>query len=159
VEKAMQQYVTKCANTFVEEKEFSMVWHYRNAHPDESRLRAMELFAELSEYSRHFGLQVVRGNKIIEVKVTGADKGSIIKREIITDDYEFILAAGDDMTDEDMFKVLANAQQAFTIKIGSEASFAKFNLLTPHMMVALLDTLSHITSASGRQKQKDPVSF
>lgn len=159
IEKTMQQYVTKCANTFIEEKEFSLVWHYRNAHPDESRLRAMELFSELTEYSKHYGLQVVRGNKIIEVKVTGADKGSIIKREIVTDDYEFILAAGDDMTDEDMFKVLANTQQAFTIKIGSEASFAKYNLLTPHMMVALLDTLSYIPSATGRQRQKNPVKY
>jgi len=159
VEKAMQQYVTKCANTFIEEKEFSIVWHYRNANPDEARLRAMELFSELNEYSRHFGLQVVRGNKIIEVKVTGADKGSIIKREIVTDDYEFILAAGDDLTDEDMFKVLSNIDHAYTIKIGSEASYAKFNLLTPHMMVALLEILSHLASMAGQQRHKDPVDY
>jgi trehalose 6-phosphate synthase/phosphatase len=158
IEKSMQQYVTKCANTFIEEKEFSIVWHYRNANPDEARLRAMELFAELSEYSKHFGLQVVRGNKIIEVKVTGADKGSIIKREIATDDFEFVLGAGDDLTDEDMFKVLGTIDHAFTIKIGSEASFAKFNLLTPHMMVSLLETLAHLASMAARQK-KDPINF
>lgn len=160
VEKAMEQYVTKCANTFIEEKEFSMVWHYRNANPDEARLRAMELFAELNEYSRHFGLQVVRGNKIIEVKVTGADKGSIIKKEFALQDYDFILAAGDDLTDEDMFKALSNTSHAYTIKVGPDASYARYNLLTSHMMVSLLGVLSHLPSpAPGRQRKEDAVNI
>jgi trehalose 6-phosphate synthase/phosphatase len=137
-----------------------MVWHYRNANPDEARLRAMELFAELNEYSRHFGLQVVRGNKIIEVKVTGADKGSIIKKEFALQDYDFILAAGDDLTDEDMFKALSNTSHAYTIKVGPDASYARYNLLTPHMMVSLLGVLSHLPSpATGRQRKEDPVNI
>jgi trehalose 6-phosphate synthase/phosphatase len=60
-------------------------------------------------------------------------------------DYDLILAFGDDNTDEDMFKVLSKNKNAFTIKIGAEASYAKYNLYTPQMALSLLGYFQNIT--------------
>ncbi len=140
--KIMEQYVKRCANTFIEEKEFCMVWHYRNANNEQSKLRSRELFAELNEFARHLGMQVIMGKKIVEVKPIGADKGSIVKSHLLKRDWDFIFAAGDDKTDEDMFRVLCRSKIAYTIKVGSEASFAKYNLHTPQMVLSLLQTIA-----------------
>jgi trehalose 6-phosphate synthase/phosphatase len=139
----MEQYVKRCAHTFVEMKEFSIVWHFRNAVPEQAKLRAAELATELNEYTRHLDLQVMMGNKIVEVRKHGINKGAAIQKFLQAGEPSFILAAGDDNTDEDMFKTLAGKPNCFTIKIGSSASFAAYNLSTPQMMVALLQNLNH----------------
>lgn len=146
----MEQYVKRCANTFIEEKEFCLVWHYRNANNEQSKLRSRELFAELNEFARHLGMQVIMGKKIVEVKPMGADKGSVVKTHILKEDYDFVLAAGDDKTDEDMFRVLCSSDIAYTIKVGDEASFAKYNLLTPQMVLSLLQTFSGLPAKASR---------
>lgn len=140
--KVMLQYVKRCANTFIEEKEFGMVWHYRNADMEQAKLRTIELHAELNELARHLNMQVVLGNKTVEVKSSGADKGSVISSQIIPGAFDFIFAAGDDKTDEDMFRVLISHENAFTVKVGPQASFAKYNLHTPQMVVSLLWDMS-----------------
>jgi len=138
----MKKYEKRCANTFTEIKEFSIVWHYRNADPEQAKIRAAELFAELTNYTNDFNIQVHTGNKIIEVRTKGIDKGSVVKRLLREDEYDFILACGDDYTDEDMFKVLANHQNAVTIKIGDVASYAHYNLYTSQMTISLLEYLN-----------------
>ncbi|MBD0377479.1 MAG: trehalose-phosphatase, partial [Flavisolibacter sp.] len=145
VEQIMGVYVRRCAHTFIEEKEFSMVWHFRNANPEQAKLRASELMAELNDYAFNRHLQVLMGNKIVEIRNSGIDKGMAIRRVLSKDNYDFILAIGDDRTDEDMFKVLVGKKNSFTIKVGSDASFAKYNLYTPQMVVSLLGLLSHVT--------------
>jgi trehalose 6-phosphate synthase/phosphatase len=144
VKDIMEVYVLRCSNTFIETKEYSMVWHYRNANPEQARLRSLELFAELNDYAFNLGVQVLMGNKIVEVRLSGFDKGSTVKKEILNDSYDFILAMGDDRTDEDMFKILCKKKYTYTIKIGAEASYASYNLYTPQMALALLDSMSYI---------------
>lgn len=140
----MQTYVRRCAHTFVEEKEFSMVWHYRNANLEQGKLRAAELLTELNEYAHSRRLQVAMGNRIVEVKNSGIDKGAAIKKILHNNDFDFVLAIGDDYTDEDMFKVLANIDNSCTIKVGNEASYARYNLFTPQMVISLLEAISQI---------------
>lgn len=142
----MEMFVRRCANSSIEEKEFSMVWHYRNANFDQGKLRASELVGELNEHIRNRPLQVMMGNKIVEVRQSGINKGSFIKRVIEHTQYDFIFAAGDDRTDEDMFKTLMNKNNTFSIKVGAEASYAKYNLHTPAMVNALLQGLNHYST-------------
>ena len=144
VRNIMDQYVLDCPDSFIEEKEFSMVWHYRNASQSKSLNRSGELIAALKEFGNLRELQVISGNKIVEVRNYGIDKGNAVKNIIAETDYDFILAAGDDKTDEDMFKVLANTPEAITIKIGGDASYAKYNLHTPQMAISLLDAMSNL---------------
>lgn len=144
VHNIMQMYVRRCANSMIEEKDFSMVWHYRNANKEQGNLRSLELMSELNDYIRNRHLQVIPGNKIVEVRQSGINKGVVVKKILNKNNYDYVFAVGDDRTDEDMFKVLINAENAFTIKVGPEASFAKYNLHTSQMVIALLNGFNHL---------------
>jgi len=141
----MEAYTRRCAGSFVEEKDFSMVWHYRNAAPEQGRVRSFELTNELKDFTHHRQLQVLVGNRIVEVRHSGIDKGSFLQRLLKTQDYDFIFAVGDDRTDEDMFRTLVGNPYACTIKVGAEASYAQYNLHTPQMVVALLESLGRLS--------------
>lgn len=140
----MDRFVRRCPHTFIEEKEFSIVWHYRNAHSEQGKLRASELICELNEHIHNRHLQVMQGDKIIEVRNRGIDKGTAIKKVLSKDHYDFIFAVGDDKTDEDMFKMLVNNKNCFTIKVGPNASYAQYNVLKPQMVVSLLQGFNHL---------------
>jgi len=142
VEEVMSRYVQRCANSTIEMKEYSLAWHYRNANIEQARLRSAELYSELMDFTKHKDLSILNGNKVIEVRKQGVDKGSAVKKILAGAQYDFILAFGDDTTDEDMFQTLAPYDQAYTIKIGNQASYAKFNLHTSFMVLSMLEMIS-----------------
>ncbi len=145
IHQIMEMYVRRCAHSFIEEKDFSIVWHYRESDPIQGKLRSAELISELNDYIRNRHLQVLSGKKIIEVRNSGIDKGTAIRKVLARETYDFVFAVGDDRTDEDMFRLLMDHPNCYSIKIGSEASFAKFNLHTPQMVISLLETMNQLS--------------
>lgn len=145
VQAVMETFERRCPHSFIEEKEFSMVWHYRNADASQGKLRAMELASELRKNLLSQNLEVVNGNKIVEVRNKGIDKGAAIRKVVANEDYDFVFAVGDDKTDEDMFKTLAGRKNCFTVKVGPNASYAQYNLLKPQMVRALLENMRYIS--------------
>ncbi|MBS1664632.1 MAG: trehalose-phosphatase [Bacteroidetes bacterium] len=141
---AMEHYTGKCPGAFIEEKNFSIVWHYRNADAPLADSIKMDLYSKLSGIIAGLGLQITMGKKIVEVRSGHIDKGSTVQNLLGRETGDFILAIGDDRTDEDMFRALADQKQAFTIKVGHEASYAHFNVHTPQSVISLLDMLGHI---------------
>ncbi len=142
IEEIMQHYVVRSPNSFIEKKEFSLAWHYRNADPFLAARRARDLYEELVEYTLQMPLDVLNGHKVIEVRNRGINKGIAAARILEKDTYDFVLCIGDDQTDEDMFKILANRKGAYTIKVGHQASFAQYNLYTPFLVSSLLEMLA-----------------
>jgi trehalose 6-phosphate synthase/phosphatase len=145
VKKIMDSYVRRSANSFVEEKDFSMVWHYRNVNAEQGRIRSLELLSELNEYAKSLELQVMMGNKIVEVRTKGIGKHIAARKILMQSDYDFVLALGDDRTDEDMFEVLADQENCYTIKVGDQASYAKYNLLNQQKVISLLQDMAQLT--------------
>ncbi len=136
----LHRHADRCTGAFIEEKAASLVWHYRNADPDTSRLRSQELKDELRELLSHDrAFQVMEGHKVIEVKRSGYDKGSVAARLVSSAPYDFILAIGDDKTDEDIFRILP--PQAVTLKIGISPSLARYNLKDQAQVAHLMDRL------------------
>ncbi|WP_353719732.1 bifunctional alpha,alpha-trehalose-phosphate synthase (UDP-forming)/trehalose-phosphatase [Dyadobacter sp. 676] len=121
----MQIYAKRCPGAFVEEKETALAWHYRTADDKEyASRRAQELLWQLKNYIQpELNLQVIDGNKVVEVKKTAFNKGTATRTFAEAGDYDFILAIGDDTTDEDMFEALP--ESSFTIKIGDDLSAAR----------------------------------
>ncbi len=68
----------------------------------------------------------MEGNKVIEIKNIGINKGRAALRWIKKEKWGFILAIGDDWTDDDIFAVLP--ELAYSIKVGLGPSRARFNL-------------------------------
>lgn len=122
----LELYADRLPGSFVEPKEESLAWHYRMADPEQAELRAPELVDHLHSLTAKIDLQVVHGNKVVEIRSSGVDKGSAARLWQNQQDHDFVLAIGDDITDEDMFAALADT--AVTIRVGITATQAKFNL-------------------------------
>jgi trehalose 6-phosphate synthase/phosphatase len=128
--------VDRTPGSLIEEKDFSLAWHYRKASPRLGELRARELVNDLLNLTANLNLQVLEGNKVVEVKSAGINKGRAALQWISREAWDFILAMGDDLTDEDIFKVLPDT--AWSIKVRFSASVAKYNLGSPREVSALL---------------------
>ncbi len=139
VRQVLEYYVDRTPGSFIEEKEFSIVWHYRNVDPELAELRANELKDTLSGIIQGSRLTVLQGSKVIEVRHASVNKGVAVKKWLEESDWGFILAAGDDWTDEDMFKVLPS--DAYSIKVGIEATEARFNVRSYEDVRKVLSTL------------------
>ena len=103
-----------------------MVWHYRRADPELAYVRRHELRAALINLTENLDVGVFEGNKILEVKSHAINKGRAAEQWIKEQNWDFILAAGDDNTDEEMFSVLPD--KAYSIKVGFTASKARYNV-------------------------------
>jgi trehalose 6-phosphate synthase/phosphatase len=113
----LELFSKRCPGSFVEEKNLTLAWHYRNVESDIGFLRSRELLDNLYHLIRNANLHIIDGNKVIEVRIAGIDKGAASKKIIAGKNVDFILAIGDDRTDEDMFRALAD--KAITIKVGA----------------------------------------
>jgi len=121
----LEMFVARTPGSFIETKAYSLVWHYRKADPGLGELRSRELINHLQYLTTNAQIKVLEGNKIIEVKNADINKGKVALRWL-QNIYDFILAAGDDHTDEDMFSVMP--ESAYTIKVGFTPSVAKYNV-------------------------------
>mgnify|MGYP000117786333 CR=1 FL=1 len=122
----LELYADRTPGSFVEEKEFSLVWHYRNANPEMALVRSGELKDALLHLTANLNLGILEGNKVIEIKSVGVNKGRAALRWLSKKRWDFILAVGDDLTDEDVFDVLPKG--AYSVKVGSGPSKARFNV-------------------------------
>jgi trehalose 6-phosphate synthase/phosphatase len=123
----LQQYVNRCNGTFIEEKEGSIAWHYRNAESDFAQLRLHELKDDLAEIIRtRTDFEILEGNKVLEIKSGKYDKGTASGKLMKHNEFDFVFAAGDDKTDEILFRALP--ESAITIRVGHCQSIAKYNV-------------------------------
>lgn len=135
----MQAIDERTPRSFIEDKSYSVAWHYRNVEVGLAELRAKELVENLKYLTADRGLQIMHGNKVIEVKSAEINKGKAARKWTDRHSYEFILAIGDDHTDEDTFKAMP--KNAINIKVGSTSSVAAFYLHSPNDVRLLLKNL------------------
>ncbi|MDD5067885.1 MAG: trehalose-phosphatase, partial [bacterium] len=132
-------YTDRLPGSFLEEKEFALVWHYRRSDPEMALQRQRELVDELVQFTANIDIQILQGNKVIEVRNAGVNKGIASLYWKDKRPYDFILAVGDDWTDEDMFKILPST--AYTFRVGISPSYARFNLMNNQEVLKLLSEL------------------
>jgi trehalose 6-phosphate synthase/phosphatase len=137
----LNRFAGICPGSFIEEKRFSLAWHYRNADPEAGISASRELIRKLAEKTRKHKLKITDGNKVVEIKRQGIDKGKGAQYLLKKNKYDFILSIGDDKTDEDMFEVLADNKQAFTVKVGNGDTSAKYRLDNVQNVIVLLNEL------------------
>lgn len=134
----LELYVDRTPGSFIEEKEFSLVWHYRKVDPTLARARARELNDELFHLVGNYDLSILEGDRVLEIKNARINKGRAALHWV-SGEEDFILAFGDDQTDEDVFAVLP--EKAYTIKVGQGVSLARFNLRSYKEVRSLLKEL------------------
>ncbi len=135
----MQLFVDRIPGSFIEEKDFSLVWHHRNADVETGSYAAKELVDTLTNLTANLDVNVLPGDKVVETKVSGISKGAFYSSYLAKGDWDFILAIGDDYTDESLFSALPEG--AYTIRVGFTASSAEFNLESSEQVLLLLEEL------------------
>jgi trehalose 6-phosphate synthase/phosphatase len=133
-------YTDRTPGSFTEDKSYSLVWHYRKAEEGLGELRANEIMNHLMATVAGHGLQMMPGNKVIEFKNVEVNKGKATLAWLYGHQPDFILALGDDHTDEDIFKALK--PEDYTIKVGSNISAARYYLRNFVEVREFLKTLS-----------------
>jgi trehalose 6-phosphate synthase/phosphatase len=138
----LKEYTERTPGSFVEKKTFSIVWHYRKVTPDLAFVRLAELKKDLkialNGYTDSIG--IFDGQKIVEIKPLKLNKGEITRNLVDSQNYDFILAIGDDYTDEDMFKSLPKS--SYTIKVGTGPTSARFYVSSVRDSQNLIDEIS-----------------
>jgi trehalose 6-phosphate synthase/phosphatase len=124
----LELYVDRTPGALLEQKSASMAWHYRRAEPELGDLRAKQLLENLEGLIANTPLVIMQGNKVVEVKESGVGKGIAAKLWLDQDPpHDFILATGDDVTDEEMFEAMPAG--AWTIRVGQDGrSIARYSL-------------------------------
>lgn len=136
----LERYVERIPGSFVEEKTASLAWHYRKADIGSASIAARELIDGLTNLTANSEIGVLQGNKVVEVKNEQITKGGYYEKHLVGRGWDFILAVGDDWTDESLFRVLP--PDAWSIKVGFGQSSARFRLDSPQHVSELLDALN-----------------
>ncbi len=142
VRPVLETYVDRTPGTFIEEKNFSLAWHYRKANPELGEVRANELSAVLKDMISNHGLSVLQGNKVLEIKNSGVNKGKAANK-LLVEKYDFMFAIGDDWTDEYLFTELPD--QTVTVKVGMNKTEAKYYIDNVDEVRELLDQFVSLT--------------
>ena len=124
IQPVLESFVDRTPGSFIEEKNYSLAWHYRNTDPDFGQKRATELNTVLTSLIGTDDLSVLNGNKVMEIKSSNVNKGRAAMRMYSEKDYDFVFAIGDDWTDEFMFQELP--EDAVTVKVGRMKTQARY---------------------------------
>jgi len=133
-----------------------LTWHYRNADPEYGLWQSRELQTHLEQaiIPKH-AIEILTGKANLEVRPRDVNKGEIVGG-LITDNAEnldFVFCAGDDKTDEDMFRMLrkttsVQAERLFPTTVGSAGKMtsAKWHVLEP---TDIVDTMARLAGTDG----------
>jgi trehalose 6-phosphate synthase/phosphatase len=122
----------------VEQKEWSVTWHYRTASPFYAQKHLVALRRLLKPYVKQYGLRVEEGNMVLDVRPANASKGRVAQEWLIHD-HDFIFAAGDDVTDEAMFAAMPPS--AYSVKVGRGRSLAHYRVRSVGDILSILEKL------------------
>jgi len=138
----LESYVIKTPGAFVEEKGYSLAWHYRKADQNQAHAQISEMKETLYNMISNLNVGLLDGNRVIEVKNMGVNKGRAVKRWMDRRRWDFILAVGDDWTDEDMFAELPD--DGYSIRVGYRDSGARYSLRNVEEVRGLIKRMANI---------------
>ena len=135
----LEQFVARTPGSELEEKDFSFVWHYSQVSPDLAYVRKEELKKNVRSALKTDEIGIFDGHKIVEIKPKRMNKGVIVAELLAKNQWDFILAIGDDYTDEDMFRALPAS--AYSINVGMQVTNARFQLNSVKEVLELINSL------------------
>ncbi|UQA57981.1 bifunctional alpha,alpha-trehalose-phosphate synthase (UDP-forming)/trehalose-phosphatase [Polyangium aurulentum] len=133
----LEQFVARTPGSLIEEKWASVTFHYRMADAAFGALQAKELRLHLGDLLKNAPVEVVPGDKVVEIRLLGAGSGALVPW-LLRDAPQGtrVLALGDDLADEEMFAALASPHVA--VHVGPGPSRAAYRLSGPAAARSLL---------------------
>lgn len=108
IEEFLWEQTADVPGAIVEAKRYGVAWHYRQAEPEYGLWRARELRVALEQRVSRLPVDVLAGNRVLEVRAAGVNKGVYVRRLFAAsvEPGRFVLAAGDDRTDRQLLEAL-----------------------------------------------------
>ena len=141
----LEYYTRRTPGSLIEEKEYTIAWHYRRCESVLGEVRARELKEVLLQITANTPLGIVEGKKVIEIRHVGINKGRAAREFLSRKKWDFVMAIGDDHTDEDLYDAMP--PEAYTIKVGYGQTRAKYNIKDVSNVRKLLKELIKVSSA------------
>jgi len=161
----IKAYDARTDGAIIEPKEYGIVWKFEGADPDYGQMQAGELQKYLKELISDGAIDVVvyDDNRILEILPKGVNKGVATTLLINTlrgamKGKIFLMAVGDDVSDEKMFSALQNnpilghddsknksaitACEVVTCCVGLKPSSAQYYAHDPEEVIGVLKALS-----------------
>lgn len=128
----------------LEEKGIAVALHYRSRPELADACRA----AARRAIAGHPGLHALDGKMVVEIKPCGADKGRAVARLMAGAPFagRVPVFAGDDVTDEDGFRAVAE-MGGFGVKVGPGETGARHRVAS---VASFLGWLAHLEASLGR---------
>lgn len=155
----MDIYIERTHGTYIEQKGSALIWQFRDADPEFGYMQSKELEEHLLSVLPMDVVEVLRGggasDGYIEVRPAGVSKGLFLHHALATmktlnREVDFILAVGDDVSDEPMFQEIAKLPNsgacvekstAFGVTVGKKPTAAQSYVDDPQAVMELLTTL------------------
>jgi trehalose 6-phosphate synthase/phosphatase len=136
----LHDFAVRTPGALVEMKSVVVAWHYRMVDPEVGTRRTNELRLHLKQLLSNQPVEILAGNKVIEIRPYGINKSKIIPVLSPTQAASTtILAAGDDRTDEDLFAALPS--RAISVRVGPGITRAHYRLENVSALRTLLESL------------------
>ena len=136
----LQDFCDRTPGSRIERKAASLAWHYRGSDPGLGSWRAGELSNQLGGRLTGQPYSVLMGSRVVEVRHAAITKGAAVSQILAANaDCDFVLCAGNDRTDEDMFhQVVASQLASLVVHVGGLHTSAEFFVEAPADLVAEL---------------------
>ncbi|RKH50863.1 bifunctional alpha,alpha-trehalose-phosphate synthase (UDP-forming)/trehalose-phosphatase [Corallococcus sp. AB050B] len=130
VRPVLDAFAARVTGSFVEEKTASLAWHYRKVDAEFGALQARELRLLLHEKFGDEPMNILPGDRVVEVRPKGVNKGRVVP-EILKGEAPDVrvVALGDDVTDEDLFAAVPPG--GITVHAGNKHSRAGYRVEGP----------------------------
>jgi trehalose 6-phosphate synthase/phosphatase len=107
VSRILEDFAERTPGSLVEEKHTGLAWHYRIADPEYGTAQANELKLHLTSLLANLPVEVMTGDKVVEVRPHAFHKGRAVGPALAAaPPGALALAVGDDRTDQDLFAAL-----------------------------------------------------
>ena len=156
----LEPYTDRCEGSFIEVKEASVVWQYRDCDHEMGKSFANVMTIDLENSLKKLNLNIINGKGYVEIKPKGINKGAFVSH-ILRDELrkgkkpDLIICIGDDIADEEMFKYLQRVRPKLTnhipkvkdylITVGKKPSRAQYYVDHSLQVKDLLDGFMQIS--------------
>jgi trehalose 6-phosphate synthase/phosphatase len=110
----MTYFVDRTPGSYMHTKESSLTWHFRDTDLQFGSRQAVEMQIHLEDVLSSLPLDVMQGNRTVEVRHQGNSKGTVVERilhdTIAHSKTDFVFCVGGDSSDNDMYSVLNQLQ-------------------------------------------------
>ncbi|KAF9926205.1 threalose-6-phosphate phosphatase [Linnemannia zychae] len=149
-------YTERTQGSFIEHKRSSLTWHYRMADPEFGAFQAKECQNHLENaVLSKLPVEILVGKKNLEVRPTIVNKGEIVKRLLAQHpEVDFVMCAGDDKTDEDMFRALSGPNNNNGVNAGRNSTI----VIEPYDNELVAETAERVADATlAHSREHSPI--